>query len=76
MSNEINVQKYMVIGAAIDDSGAINEMYQFAYPKEGGATFRARTSNFSLIRDILTSALEGLDHLEADYKKAQESNKL
>lgn len=47
---EVNVEKYMVIGAAVDGNGAINEMYQFVYPKEGESTFRARTSNFALIR--------------------------
>lgn len=74
--NEINVEKYMVIGAALDDKGAINEMYQFACPKEGDSTFRARTSNFALIREILISALDALDYTEEQYNKTQESNKL
>lgn len=66
---EIEAVKYMIIGAAVDDRGAINEVFQFAFPRDGDSSFRSRTDNVNLLRTLLTGALEALDYAEADYKK-------
>lgn len=69
----VDAVMYVVVAVAIDEKGAVNEIFQFSFPRDGDSTFRTRTDNTDLMRELLISAVDAVDYAEKSLSMRKEN---